>query len=700
MPNRLIQLLILISLLAAPAAFANLKSVEKPLATLEPMPEQVLVDQTVNGLLSRYHYGDKTLDPKLSAYIFEHYLTTLDPTKSFFTREDIDKFAKYRDTIGDAIRKGNLEPAFAIYNVYTKRVEQQVSYALKLLDHEPDFNTDETYTFDRQHATWPADKAALDTLWRKRVTNDAISLMLTGKDWAAAAKVLRHRYGNFLHRAHQNDSADVFNAFMNTYAHAMDPHTAYFSPSESAQFQIEMSLKLQGIGAALVQKDDYVTIQRVLPGGPAADSGKIHPGDRITAVAQGKDGKFVDVVGWRLDDVVDLIRGKKGTTVRLQILPSGAAPGAPEKNLNLVRNTVELQSQAAHAKTIDLKRGDKTFTIGVITIPSFYLDFKARMEGKKDYRSTTRDVRRLIENMKKKHHVDGLVIDLRGNPGGSLEEATELTGLFIDKGPVVQIRDTDGKINVQSNPDGGIVYRGPLVVLVNRFSASASEIFTGAIQDYHRGLVVGSTTYGKGTVQSLIDLNHFVASGKAGQLKLTIAKFYRVTGSSTQNRGVSPDIHLPSTIDTSEFGESTEDNAMPWDKIPAADFQPFHDRLRTQLPVLRRDHHERTKHSAEYQLYMKDVENARKEQSKTTVSLNLEKRRAERKQQETQRLTDVNEWRKLEHKPTVKSLDGISSDDRPDVVLNEAAEIAIDMDRLHLDIEDSSAAIAKNAAGF
>lgn len=703
MRNSFVRSLILtglLSLLTAPG-FANLKPADAQLANLNPAPEQVLVDQTINSLLSRYHYGSKDLDGQVSAYIFEHYLTALDPSKSYFTRKDIAAFDKYRDDMGKAIRRGNLEPAFAIYNVYKKRVAQQVDYALKLLEHKPDLTTRETYMFDREQAAWPADDAALDTLWHKRVTNDAIGLILAGKSWKETAKVLRKRYKNFLHRARQVDSADVFNAFMNTYAHAMDPHTAYFSPSQSAQFHIEMSLKLQGIGAALTLKNAYVTVARVLPGGPAAESDAIHPGDRITAVAQGKDGKLVDVVGWRLDDVVDLIRGKKGTVVRLHILPADAAPGAPEKSMTLVRNTVQLKAQAAHSKVIDVNRGGRHLKIGVITVPSFYLDFKARLDGEKNYRSTTRDVRLLIEKMKKEQHIDGLVIDLRGNPGGSLEEATEMTGLFINKGPVVQIRDADGKINVQRNPDDGIAYTGPLVVVVNRFSASASEIFTGAIQDYHRGIVVGSTTYGKGTVQSLIDLNHFVASGKAGQLKLTIAKFYRVTGSSTQNHGVTPDIALPSTIDSSEFGESTEDNALPWDKIPATDYEPFHDKLRARLPVLRRDHAKRTADSAEYRLFVKDVQRARKAQAKKTVSLNLKARRAEREAHEQRHLSDVNAWRKLEHKPVVKSLADISGDsDHPDVLLNEAAQIAADMDRLHLGISESGTAVAKNAAGL
>ncbi|HET7307624.1 MAG TPA: carboxy terminal-processing peptidase [Gammaproteobacteria bacterium] len=699
-PTRYLTPTLLVCLLAAPAAFANLTP-SKSLADLTPKPEQVLVDQTVNGLLSRYHYGDKTLNNALSRYIFRHYLSTLDPTRSYFTQADIEKFSKYGRTLGDDIRKGNLEPAFNIYNAYKRHVAQQVQYALKLLQHKPDLTTHETYTFDREKAQWPANQKALDALWHKRVTNDVINLMLTGKSWEDTAKILRKRYKNFLSQARQINSADVFNAFMNTYAHAMDPHTAYFSPEQSEQFRIEMSLKLQGIGAALTTKNQYVTVERVLPGGPAAKSDKIHPGDRITAVAQGDDGKWVDVVGWRLSDVVDLIRGKKGTVVRLQIMPSGTAPGAAEKHLRLVRNVIELKAQQAHSKVMDIKRGDHTYKIGVITVPSFYRDFKAASEGKKDYRSTTRDVRRLIGELKQKH-IDALVLDLRDNPGGSLAEATEMTGLFIDKGPVVQIRDTDGKVKVHRDENSNVAYSGPLVVVVNRFSASASEIFTAAIQDYHRGLIVGSTTYGKGTVQTLLDLNHFVASGKAGQLKLTIAKFYRITGSSTQDHGVTPDIALPSPIDDSEFGEATQDNALPWDKISAADYHPFHDQLRKSLPTLRHDHKQRVEHSAKYQLFLKDVAQARTMHEQKSVSLNLKARRAERESHEAQKLADVNAWRKLNGKKPVKSLSDVPSDESaPDVLLHEAAQIAADMHRMHLGIREPGTAVAKaRAAGF
>jgi carboxyl-terminal processing protease len=690
---RLLLPLIALGLLARPA-LANLTHPQSN-GDLTPKPTQVLVDQTVNGLLNRYHYGDKSLDNHLSKYIFHHYLRALDPTKSYFTQADIQKFAKYKKELGKAIRKGDLEPAFAIYNAYEKHVGEQVHYALSLLDTNLDLTSNATYTFDRDKASWPKDKAALDALWKKRVTNDVINLMLAGKSRAQAAVTLRKRYKRFLSQARQIDSAKVFDTFMNTYAHAMDPHTAYFSPQQSEQFRIEMSLKLQGIGAALTIKNQYITIERVLPGGPAAKSDRIHAGDRIIGVAQGKHGKMVDVVGWRLPDVVNLIRGKKGTVVRLDILPRGATPGSDKRLLSLTRNIIELKGKEAKSKVIDVHRGDHTYKIGVIDVPSFYRDFKAELAGKKHYRSTTRDVRRLIEKLKKKH-IDSLVLDLRGNPGGSLTEATEMTGLFINEGPVVQIRAQDGKIKVHRDHDSNVAWRGPLVIMVNRFSASASEIFTGAIQDYHRGLVVGSTTYGKGTVQTLMNLDHFIASGKAGQLKLTIAKFYRITGSSTQDRGVTPDIHMPSPIDDHEFGEATQDNALPWDKISAADFKPSPDHLLSHLSALKKHHKQRIKGSARYQLFVKDVKQARKLHAQKSVSLNIESRRAERKKRKARKLASANAWRKLKDKKPVKSLESLPDDHkRPDVLLHEAAQIATDMSRMDIRIGAPGAKVAK-----
>ncbi|HEY3645456.1 MAG TPA: S41 family peptidase, partial [Gammaproteobacteria bacterium] len=460
-----------------------------PPKDVQPQPHDAVVDQAIAGQLERYHYGDRTLDDKQSALIFDQYLQDMDPNKSYFLQSDIDSFAQYRDKLDDAIRAGDVKPAFEMYNTYQKRVDQRIQYALKLLDKQPDLTVKESFVFDRSKGPWAKDSAELDDVWRKRIKNDVISLLLAGKTWAQAQDTLHKRYQNFAYRSRQVDSSDVFAAFMNSYAHTLDPHTDYFPPVQAEEFQMQMSLKLQGIGASLLTDGEYVKVDHLLPGGPAdRDPQKqLHAEDRITGVAQG-DGDMVDVVGWRLTDVVALIRGTPGTSVRLQILPAGAAPGSPEKTISFVRDTVKLEAQAAHQKVMHVTRDKKDYKVGIITIPGFYEDIDARQQGQKDYTSTTHDVRRLLGELQAQK-VDGVVIDLRNNGGGSLKEAEDLTGLFIAQGPVVQIRDPEGDVQVaDEDEDSGIVYSGPLTVLVNRFTASASEIFAAAIQDYHRGL--------------------------------------------------------------------------------------------------------------------------------------------------------------------------------------------------------------------
>ncbi|HET7923111.1 MAG TPA: carboxy terminal-processing peptidase [Gammaproteobacteria bacterium] len=689
---------------AAPHAAPAANSVSTPLPALDPAPRAALVDQAIAGLLTRYHYGHAGLDDTLSRQIFQHYLEDLDPNRSYFLQSDVDGFAKYRDQFDNAIRRGNLRPAFDIYNVYQQRVSERIRYALGLLAHEPDFTLKEQYRFDRRKADWLASPADMDKLWRQRVKSDALGLLLTGKTWQQTADILRKRYRNFEHRARQVTDEDVFDLFMNAYTRSLDPHTDYFSPDQSKEFQIQMSLKLQGIGAALVSDGEYTKVERIVLGGPAARSKALHPDDRITGVAQGDKGDMVDVVGWRLDDVVALIRGQAGSVVRLQILPAGAAPGSPEKVLRLVRDTIKLEAQAAHQHIVEVKQGEHSYRIGVVVIPTFYSDFEGRMEGEKDYASTTRDVRRLLGELEAKH-VDGVIIDLRGNGGGSLQEADDLTGLFIPHGPVVQIRDSDGEVQVEDDDHSGIAYGGPLAVLVNRFTASASEIFAAAIQDYHRGLVIGSTTYGKGTVQTLIDLNRISPGDQdAGQLKLTVEKFYRVNGASTQRKGVTPDITLPSAIDPAEFGEETQDAALPWDSIAATDYTPLHLGLEHALPRLRQTHEKRIAHDPAWSLYLDELAQYHKERARTSVSLVLSEREQERKAHDQARLTMVNAWRHLKGLPPATTLeaayqpgskdktgpqaDAASSDEgpedadngiEPDVLLNATAHIVSQM---------------------
>lgn len=687
-----------------PAASAG-----RPLPAISPQPRETLVDQAIAGLLTRYHYGHAPLDDALSAQIFKHYLEDLDPSRSYFLQSDIDSFAKYRDQLDDAIRNGNLHPAFDIYNVYQKRVAERIDYAISLLNHEPDFKVKQSYTFDRRKAPWVQTPEAMNTLWQERVKSDALGLLLAGKTWQQAADILRKRYRNFEHRARQVTDEDVFDLFMNSYTRSLDPHTDYFSPPQSQDFQIQMSLKLQGIGAALVSDGEYTKVERIIPGGPAARSKELHPDDRITGVAQGDKGDIVDVVGWRLDDVVSLIRGNPGTVVRLQILPAGAAPGSPERIIRLVRDTVKLEAQAAHQHIVTVKQDHRTYRIGVVVIPSFYSDFQGRMEGEKNYASTTHDVRRLLQQLNAAH-VDGVIIDLRNNGGGSLQEADDLTGLFIPHGPVVQIRDTDGKVDVEDDDHSGVTYTGPLAVLVNRFTASASEIFAAAIQDYHRGVIIGSTTYGKGTVQTLFDLNRIIpGDDDAGQLKLTVEKFYRVNGASTQRKGVTPDIALPTAIDQTEFGEETQDSALPWDQIAATDYTPLHLGIDKALPKLIKLHDTRIAHNKAWALYLDELKLYRQQRDENSVSLVLSERKEQRAELDKQRLTIANGWRELKGLPPAATLEAALDTDKdkkpgrnaasaphpgnsvsdsednglePDVLLNAAAHIVSDMHRL------------------
>ena len=676
--------------LAAVTAPAPAATAAAPKA-ISPDPHQALVDEAVAGLLQRYHYSKRPLDAAMSQEIFKHYLEDLDPNRSYFLQSDVDSFANDKLTLGDDIRDGDLQPAFDIYNLFQKRVSERLQYALKMLEHEPDLGVNESFVFDRQKAPWAKDGAELDDLWRKRVKNDIIGLMLAGKTWPQASDTLRKRYQSFAYRTRQVSAEDVFSLFMNAYAHSVDPHTDYFSPSQSAEFQIQMSLKLQGIGASLISEGEYTRVDHLLPGGPAARDKRLQPDDRITGVGQGDHGDITDVVGWRLDDVVALIRGNPGTVVRLQVLPAGAAPGAAEKTIQLTRDNVKLEAQAAHQKVMEVTRGKQTYKVGVITVPGFYEDLQARMQGDKNYTSTTHDVRRLVNELKAQH-VDGIVMDLRNNGGGSLKEAEDLTGLFVPPGPVVQIRHQNGRIDVEDEDDDqGVLYSGPLVVLVNRYTASASEIFAAAIQDYHRGPVVGSVTYGKGTVQTLQDLDRFIpGDGDSGQLKLTVDKFYRVSGSSTQNKGVSPDITLPALVDPTQVGESTNDSALPWDEIGRADYSALQAGLDKVLPKLTQEHAERITKDQDWHLFMDALHEADTERAETSASLVLATRQKQQAEDDAKRLAIANAWRKLKGLPPAATLEAAlklpkGTDEaeapalEPDVLLAESAQIVADI---------------------
>ncbi|MBM4231512.1 MAG: tail-specific protease [Gammaproteobacteria bacterium] len=613
----------------------------------------------------------------MSPRVMDKFIDGLDGQRSYFLASDIAEFQPYRLRFDDMIRTGDIEPAYAMFARYQQRNRERIQYALALLDREPDFTLDEVFEFDREKAPWPTTVAELDELWRKRVKNDALSLLLAGKTWAEARDVLRTRYDRVLKRGDQIKPEEVFELFLNSYARTFDPHSNYFSPRNSEEYKIQMSLNYEGIGASLQLVDDYVTIMNLIEGGPAAAAGTLSVNDRITAVGQGKDGALTDVVGWRIDDVVQLIRGKGGTLVRLQILPVGAAPGSPEKIVEFTRGKVTLEAQAARKTLKSIKRGDREYRVGIINVPGFYSDYDGQRAGDANYRSTTRDTRKLIEELKSEK-IDGLVMDLRGNGGGFLPEAQSLTGLFVDRGPVVQVQFSNGQKEVLDDSDSGVVYNGPLIVLIDRFSASASEIFAGAIQDYRRGVVVGQRSFGKGTVQNLVPLSRWSARPVNGQLTVTIGKFYRVTGESTQHRGVEPDVELASPINLKDVGESALDDALPWDRIQGADFRA----LDTQLPSIAKlamEENARQQRDPDYRWLVSDIAALNEMREQKSLSLNLEKRKAERTRLENERLNRENSRRNARAETPLKAIGELDGSKFPDVVLDQSTEVMVDM---------------------
>ena len=599
---------------------------------IEPAKYLSNEDELINTILTRYHYSKFVLNDSLSGVIFNRYIKSLDYNRSYFLASDMENFNQYKYQFGEDIKSGNLGPAYTIFNTFRKRVNERIDYAESLLKGNFNFNKNDSLVLDRSKSPWISDTAGMNKLWREKVKNDALNLILTGKKLPDIQTILTKRYENLRKGVMQSNSEDVFQLFENSFTESIDPHTDYFSPVTSENFKIDMSRTLTGIGAQLQTEDDYTKIAEVIPGGPAFKSKQLHPNDKIIGVAQGKDGEMVDVIGWRITDVVQLIRGPKGSLVRLQILPASEGLNGKPIEISLVRDKIKLEEQSAKDKILDIKNNNKNYKFGVINIPAFYSDFEAEARGDKNFKSTTRDVQRLLDSLKLAK-VDGIIIDLRNNGGGSLEEAIKLTGLFIKSGPVVQIRNSDGSIRVETDPDSSIDYSGPLVVLVNRFSASASEIFAAAIQDYGRGLIIGEQTYGKGTVQNLIDLNRLMPTQgeKLGQVKLTIAKFYRITGGSTQHLGVIPDITYPSAFDSNEYMESAEPSSLPWDQINPTTYKPFGN-LKKYIPVLIHDHDKRIQNDAEFNEYLSEIKEYKDSHAKTAISLNETVRKKEQEE--------------------------------------------------------------------
>lgn len=688
----------LLGILSLPALGSTESHVLEP--NLGPVSRHEKIGMMVTEFVEQSHYLHSEVDDELSSKILDRYIDSMDNNRMYFLATDIEAFEEYRYRLDDMIRSEPLDPVFNIFEVYRTRVRERLSFAIQQLDTKPDYTIDEEYIFDRTELPWAADGAELDEIWRQRVKNDALNLALAEKNWEDSSEILHKRYSKFLKRMDQIKSDDVFETFMNAFAHTLDPHSSYLSPRNSEEYRIQMSLSYFGIGASLQIDDDYlmVNVVNIIPGGPAAMDGRLKPTDRITAVGQGTDGEMEDVIGWRLDDVVDLIRGEAGTVVRLQILPDGALPGSPQKILDLTRNQVKLEEQAAKSEIIKVPREGREWSIGVIDVPSFYRDYRALSRGDKDYKSTTKDVKRLIGELEDQG-IDGLIIDLRDNGGGHLTEATALSGLFIDNGPVVQLRQENGRINRLDDPDPvpRVAYKGPLTVLVNRYSASASEIFAAAMQDYQRGVIVGQQTFGKGTVQNLYALDQYVRvpEGESlGQLTLTMGKYYRVTGESTQHRGVSPDIELPSHIDATQVGESVRETALPWDTIRTTRFEPA-EPLENTISTLIASHESRTESDPDYLYLVEGIKDIAEIRAKTKVSLNLELRQAEREEAIARRLARENERRVALNLEPVESLDELDGEDGPDIHLDQAAAIATDLAELR-EIKEVPAQTAQN----
>jgi len=696
--NRIIKLVfagMVIAFLTQQLAYADIHAAllgDAPLTKkdfytrLEPEPEHAAIVKSIVYKLKYHHYKKVNLDDDLSEIIFDTYLSDLDPSRLYFLQSDIDSFSPYRKQIDDFLKRSDLVIAYQIFNQYQQRVIERMIFTLNYIDNDAknvDYSKDEYFETDRENATWPHTNQQQNELWRKRLKNEMLNLVLSGKKMENIIPLLRKRYRSQLNRASQTNSEDAFRIYMNALTQVYDPHTQYFSPSASENFNIQMSLSLEGIGAVLQRDNEFTKVLRLVPAGPADKAGELQPGDRIVGVGQGSEDDIVDVIGWRLDEVVHLIRGPKGTVVYLRIIPSSAADDQSTSVIKITRDKVKLEEQAAHKKVVPITRNQKIYNIGVIDIPTFYLDFKAYHQGESDYKSTSRDVDRLIDELEKEN-VSGIIIDLRDNGGGALQEANALTGHFIKKGPIVQVRESNGRVTRYYDRHSDIVYDGPLLVMMNRMSASASEIFSGAIQDYHRGVIVGTQSFGKGTVQSLLDL-------KQGQLKITHAKFYRISGKSTQYQGIIPDISFPPLYNPEKIGESTLPHAMKCDSITPADY------LKCQIEpqmiaVLKKKHEMRIKDNVEFEYLKANLKYREKQQEKTLISLCESKRKKERDLIDQWKLSWENKKRAAKGLKPLKELENSDEDDNDssksdkkdkkedeiDAILMESSQILVD----------------------
>jgi len=629
--------------------------------TILPEEQHAIVLQASMEIVAANHYNKFKLDDQFSSQAFDNYLKHLDPGKVYFLQSDIQNFEKYRYGIDEMIGSGNVFPAFEMYNVLMKRIKDRINYSLDLIKNDFDFTQTDSFRFDREKSPWCADTAEQNKLWNRKIKYECLVIRSTGKDFKSYSETIRKRYQNYDKQASKTKSEDVFANFMNALTELADPHSNYFSPRYAEDFNQSMSLSLEGIGAQLKVDGEYTTVVMIIKGGPADSSKKLFANDKIIAIGQGRDSEMVNVIDWRIDDVVSLIRGKKGTIVRLEIIP--ASDPSKTKIIELVRDKIKLEEQACKSSIKDVTVNGKKLKLGVINIPIFYIDFAAMQRGDKNYTSTTRDVKKIIVELKKQK-VDGIMIDLRSNGGGSLQEAIELTGVFIKSGPVVQVREASGNVKIEKDMDDEIYYDGPLAVMVNRFSASASEIFAAAIQDYGRGIIVGERTYGKGTVQNVVDLNNMIRipNKKLGEVKITLAKFYRINGGTTQHNGVTPDILFPGVYDDPKYGEDGSSFALKWDSIAAVKFDRV-GAVDRKKKTLIDNHLKRIQGNPEFKYLLEDIDYLKKVDSSDYVTLNEKKFKEE---------SDTSDKLKKKRDEERKALNkGKDDKDAKDLILHE-----------------------------
>lgn len=642
---------------------------------IHPTAQHSVIAKDVVGLFENFSYKKVPLNDSISSIIYDNLLKALDDGKNYLMQEDVDGFEKYRKLLVQDFKKGDLSAAYHIFNVYIERYLERMEYAMSQVDQPHDFTVDETYVYNRRDMDWFANEEQSNEQWRTRVKYDLLNLRLSSTDLSDSVQIkhqetLRNRYTQLISQARKTDNNEAFQIIMGAFTDAIDPHTSYFNPYFAQQFNEGISNTFEGIGARLTMENEVVKVAEVIAGGPVFKDKALQIDDRIIGVAQGEDGEFEDIIGWRLDNAVAKIKGPKGTVVRLKVIPAGQELSAQPKIVSLTREKIIIEEESAQREVKEVKGEDgKNYKVGIINIPKFYIDFDAYRRNDPNYKSTTRDVRLIIDTLKQEG-VDAILIDLRFNGGGSLVESVELTGLFIDQGPVVQVRDTRNRTEVNSDQDPGVAWDGPLGVMINRFSASASEIFAGAIQDYGRGLILGTQSYGKGTVQSAIDMGRVISptdrlllKAKAeesdnlpygapqfGQINITMAKFYRITGSSTQHRGVEPDIVFPSIYNAEKYGESSQPSALPWDQIGATTFTPVSD-LSGVINQLSGKHQARMEASPEYRFLLEDIELMQQRDSEISVSIQQDKLKKERDENQRKNRDRINEGLKIRGLP-------------------------------------------------